>query len=60
VRLAFTQGSCEKVAVKVIEKKGFTATTAVNDVSFSSLLIFVMRTTLWTGLIFQCLNISEH
>jgi len=36
VRLAFMKGSCEKVAVKVIEKKGFTAATATNAVSFLS------------------------
>jgi len=38
VRLAFVKGSCEKVAVKVIEKKGFTDTTAINNVSCWRLL----------------------
>ena len=36
VRLAFIKSSCEKVAVKVIEKKSFTATTTTDAVSFSS------------------------
>jgi len=38
VRLAFVKGSCEKVAVKVIEKKSFTAATITETVSFSSFL----------------------
>ena len=33
VRLAFVNGSCEKVAVKVIDKKCSTATTGTNHVS---------------------------
>jgi len=38
VRLAFVKTSCEKVAVKVIEKKSFTAATTTDAVSFSSFL----------------------
>ena len=34
VRLAFTKADCAKVAVKIIAKKSFTATTTVSAVSF--------------------------
>jgi len=38
VRLAFVKATCEKVAVKVIEKKSFTAATTTDTVSFWSFL----------------------
>jgi len=42
VRLAFRKDSCEKVAVKIIEKKSFTATTTTGAVSFFQ-MTFVFR-----------------
>ena len=34
VRLAFTKDGCSKVAVKIVEKKSFSAATTASAVSF--------------------------
>ena len=39
VRLAFVKGTCEKVAVKVIERKGFAAMMTTDAVSSSSYFV---------------------